>query len=94
MGDPAGEANTLNCLGEILLALGEPDQARAQHVDALDLARRIGDKDEQARAHDGLACAHQAASELVSARRHWELALALHIELGAPDADRIRAHLS
>jgi len=94
VGDPAGEANALNCLGEVFLALSEPGQARAQHADALDLARRIGDKDEQARAHDGLARTHQANSEMIDARRHWEQAHALYVELGAPEASRIRQRLA
>ena len=45
-------------------------------------------------AHDGLATAHQASGVPAKARHHWQQALALYIDLGAPETQRIRAHLT
>ena len=59
-GDRTGEAEALNGVGEILLATGQPDEARAEHAAALALASQIGDAYEQARAHRGLSAALDA----------------------------------
>jgi hypothetical protein len=62
---------------------------------------RSGDIYEQARAHDGLAHAcqaagdpGQAAGDPGQARRHWKEALTLYVGLGAPEADQVRARLA
>jgi tetratricopeptide (TPR) repeat protein/DNA-binding XRE family transcriptional regulator len=94
MDDPTGQAETLNFLGELLLATGRPAAARAEYTSAAALAAQVGDRYEQARAHDGLASACQASGVLAQARRHWQEALTLYTELGAPEADRIRAQLA
>src|SRR5208282_3336674 len=83
-----------NGAGAVLLAVGQPGQARAQHHAALVLASRIGEKYEQARAHDGLARTYRATGGHVRARRHWELALALFTVLGAPETDDVEAQLA
>jgi len=58
------------------------------------VAAGAGDKIEQDRAHDGLAGADQASGTPVRARRHWQAALALFTELGAPEADQVRVRLA
>jgi DNA-binding SARP family transcriptional activator/Tfp pilus assembly protein PilF len=93
-GDQSAEAEALNGLGEVLLATGQPDPARIQHAAALRLAIQIGDQDQQARAHNGHARAHHAASDHSQARRHWQQALTIYADLGAPEADQIRAELA
>jgi len=93
-GDRAGEAGSLNSLGEVSLATGQPGRARSQHVSALGLASQIGDKYEQARAHHGLGRACQAAGDPGQARRHWQKALALYTRLSAPEADDVPAQLT
>jgi DNA-binding SARP family transcriptional activator/Tfp pilus assembly protein PilF len=92
-GDREDEAEALNGLGEVLLGTGQPGHARVQHAAALELASQIGGKYQQARAHNGLARAHQAAGDPGQARRHWRRALSLYADLGATEADDIRAQL-
>jgi DNA-binding SARP family transcriptional activator/tetratricopeptide (TPR) repeat protein/DNA-binding XRE family transcriptional regulator len=92
-GDREDEAEALNGLGEVLLGNGQPARARVRHAAALELASQIGGKYQQARAHDGLARAHQAAGAPGQARPHWRQALRLYADLGAPEADDIRALL-
>jgi hypothetical protein len=49
---------------------------------------------EQARAHNGIASSHHAVGDPGQARHHWQQALNLYAELGAPEADHVRAQLS
>jgi tetratricopeptide (TPR) repeat protein len=92
-GDRSSEAETLNSLGEILLAAGRPGDAQAQQTMALGLASQIDNSYEQARAHDGLGHAHHAADDLGKAREHWQEAMTLYGELGVPEADLVRTQL-
>ena len=55
---------------------------------------RIGDRYEQARAHDGLPRRHHATGELDQASQRWRQALALYTDLGVPEADDVHAHLT
>ena len=89
-----GETEALNSLGETLLAAGQPGQARTQHAAALDLAIQLGYRYEHARAHNGLAQACHSSADFGEARRHWQEALRLYAELGTPEADVVRAHLT
>ncbi len=93
-GDLSRQALALNGLGEVSLATGRSADARAHHAAALDVAAEAGEKYEQARAHDGLASAYQASGAPTQARRHWQEALTLYTEIGAPEADRIRAQFT
>jgi DNA-binding SARP family transcriptional activator/tetratricopeptide (TPR) repeat protein len=94
IGDRSGEADALNSLGEAHLADGQPSHARTHHNTACDIATDVGDTYQQARAHDGLARAHHALARPDQARDHWEHALALYTQLGAPEADQVRARLA
>jgi Flp pilus assembly protein TadD len=84
----------LNGLGEVLLATGRRAEARGQHAAALRAATEVGEKYEQARAHDGLASACEANGDLRQARRHWREALTYYTELGAPESEQVRARLA
>jgi tetratricopeptide (TPR) repeat protein len=93
LGDRDGEAETLNNLGQLLLASSALTEARAHHQQALDIARTLHTPLREARAreglghchlhqgqtHDGLACLHQA--------------LALYRRLGTPDTQRVQTTL-
>lgn len=94
IGDRPSEVEAHNGAGAVLLAAGQPGQARAQHSAALALARRIGDKYEQARAHDGLALTYRVTGDHGRARHHWEHALALFTVLGAPETDDVGTQLT
>jgi DNA-binding SARP family transcriptional activator/tetratricopeptide (TPR) repeat protein len=93
IGDRDGEADVLNSMGETQLAAGHPADALAQHTAALEAAIEAGDRDEQARAHNGLGHTHRILHNPDHARRHWQHALALYMEMEAPDADEVRTHL-
>jgi len=49
---------------------------------------------QQGAAHDGLAHAHEADSDLDSARSHWRHALALYTELDVPEANEVLSNLA
>ena len=93
-GDRTGEAEALNGVGGVLLSTGGVDEARAEYTAALTLASQIGDAYEQARAHNGLGAALEAAGDDVLAQHHRRRALDLYAELGAPEADDVRAQLA
>jgi DNA-binding SARP family transcriptional activator/Flp pilus assembly protein TadD/DNA-binding XRE family transcriptional regulator len=90
-GDREDEAEALNGLGEVLLGSGRPGPALDWHAAALALALQIGGKNQQARAHRGIARAHQASGAPDLARDHRREALGLYADLGAPEADVVRA---
>jgi tetratricopeptide (TPR) repeat protein len=94
VGDGCLEVIALNGLGETYLAIGRPADAAALHGAALDLTSRAGYPDLRARAHNGLGHACHATGDLRQARQHWQEALALYTELGAPEADQVSAHLA
>lgn len=75
-------------------AHGQLGEAHHQHTAALTLATQIGDRYEQARAHNGLAQIHQAAGDPEQARYHWRHALDVYTVLDVPDAEAVDAHLS
>ena len=62
VGNPFGQAEALNGLGQAFLAAGQAGQANRRHADALALEIQCSDKHEQARAHNGLASACQATT--------------------------------
>lgn len=81
--------------------LGRPGEALESHRTALALASDLGQRGDQARAHDGLACAAAALGRPDLARHHWSAALAILTGLGADraeesgvDAETIRARLA
>ncbi len=94
IGERDGEAWALNGLGEAARLAGQRDRAAAHHTAALAVAAETEAFDQVARAHDGLARAHLAAGNLDKARHHWRQALERYTDLGAPEADRIRADLA
>ncbi|MFB9684935.1 AfsR/SARP family transcriptional regulator [Amycolatopsis plumensis] len=61
---------------------------------ALALARRAGHLREQAFAQHGLGVAHRAAGNDAEAVAHLEAALVAYTELGAPEAEEVRALLA
>ncbi len=92
-GDREDEAEALNGLGEVLLGSDRPGPALDRHAAALELATQIGGRHQQARAHHGIARARRAAGAPDLARDHWRQAFGLYADLGAPEADVIRAEL-
>jgi tetratricopeptide (TPR) repeat protein len=93
-GERGGEASALNGLGEAAHTAGDPADAVAYHTAAHTIAVEIGARDQQARAHTGLGHAHHTLADPVFARRHYQHALTLYSDLGMPEADQLRAHLT
>jgi tetratricopeptide (TPR) repeat protein len=93
-GSESGQADTLNALGDALLAEGQASEAQRQYVTALRLASKIGLKHDRARAYRGLGRVHQRTGSPDEAREHLRRALALYIELGVPEAEEVRALLA
>jgi hypothetical protein len=50
------------------------------------VARRTGERYQQARAHHGLASACDATGQHGSGREHWQRALDIYTSLGVPEA--------
>jgi tetratricopeptide (TPR) repeat protein len=87
-------------MGRLSHAVGHSDAAITHHNRALALASELGQPDDQARAHDGLAHAYYTLHQHGQARTHWEHALSILTDLGMDDTDdeqatvaTIRAHL-
>ncbi|WP_155127194.1 tetratricopeptide repeat protein [[Actinomadura] parvosata] len=74
--------------------MGDPAQAVADHDAALAVAREVGYRPEQARAHDGLARAHRDLGQIDLARDHALRALDLYTALDSPEAGETRVFLS
>ncbi|MBT2233467.1 tetratricopeptide repeat protein [Nonomuraea sp. NEAU-A123] len=85
---------SLNGLGEAAHAAGRTADALAHHTDAHTIAAEVGGRDQQARALTGLGHAHRALGNLDLAREHYQHALVLWTDLGLPEADQVRVHLS
>jgi tetratricopeptide (TPR) repeat protein len=93
-GDRDGETWVLNGLGEAFHAACRFDEALACFGAATAIAAEMGLRDQNARAHAGLAQVHQSLGRPSRARRHNEQALSGYLELGMPEADEIRARMS
>jgi tetratricopeptide (TPR) repeat protein len=73
---------------------GQTAVARDQLETALRLAAEAGNTYQQASVHRDLAESHHCGGEYELARHHWEQALDLYTQLGAPEADQIRGKLT
>jgi Tfp pilus assembly protein PilF len=87
------ETDAFNCLGNVSLAMEQPDRSAEYFGAALDLAEQTGDHVGRAHAHHGIARAHEAAGEPARADRHWREALTLYATVGSPKANEIRTRL-
>ena len=75
-------------------AAGHVDHARTHHNAALTLAVQIGERYEEARAHDGLARTYHPLDEYDQACHHWQQSLGLYTQLGVPEANNVRARVA
>lgn len=92
IGDRYVEIEALNNLGRALSRAGSPGEAIDVHQVALTLAVEAAERYEQARAHTGLAIAHQTRDGLDEALAHRGRARALYNELDLPDPDESRSY--
>jgi DNA-binding SARP family transcriptional activator/tetratricopeptide (TPR) repeat protein len=92
-GYPRGEIWALRSLAEALTGAGQADAARAELIAALRLAAEAGNTYQEASAHRDVANSYHSAGSTSLAREHWLRSLAIFTEIGAPEADQVRAEL-
>jgi tetratricopeptide (TPR) repeat protein len=93
-GGTKDEADVLALMGLLLLATGNPGDARATFAAVLDLGIELDLGHMQARALDGLGRAYHALGDAEEARGNWQQALAIFTKLGVPEAEQVRARLA
>jgi DNA-binding SARP family transcriptional activator/tetratricopeptide (TPR) repeat protein len=91
--DHHGEPRVLNGYGRTLLARGEREAALAAHRRVLAQLGQVGNRYEQAKAHDGAAAA-LCDVDPAAARVHWRQALEIYRDMGLPDAAAVRRRLA
>src|SRR5690349_9603754 len=84
-----GLGRTRGVLGRHGTTRHQTDQTDAlmDYAHALALATELGQPDDQARAHDGLAHAHHTLHQHEQARVHWQRALDMLTRLGIENTD-------
>ncbi|MCE6993890.1 tetratricopeptide repeat protein [Saccharothrix sp. S26] len=93
VGEQCGESTCHTDLATVLLESGEGAQAVTSARTALSVASAAASPYHQAMAHDRLATVFDRQG-LPGAVAHWQRALALFTELGAPEADQVRGRLA
>jgi tetratricopeptide (TPR) repeat protein len=93
LGQPQGQAEALNRLGELSLRTSATGQARDQHTRALAIACDLGVPAEEARALEGLGNSHLHEGNTGEAAAHLLRALAIYQRIGAPAAQRVQETL-
>jgi tetratricopeptide (TPR) repeat protein len=91
--DPSLQVEILVELTDTERRAGRYSQAIRHGSEAASMAESLGARHELARAHDLLARCHLDQHDLPAARQHWRHALALHRDMGTPDADQIATNL-
>lgn len=74
-------------MGRVSHGTGHPADAITHHDRTLALATELGQPDDQARAHSGLAHAYRALDQPEQAGTHWQHALDILIKLGIDHTD-------
>ena len=93
LGQPLGQAEALNRLGELSTRTSATGQARDQHTRALAIARDISATPEEARALEGLGRAHLQGGDHDKGLDYLRQALTIYQRIGAPAAQRVRETL-
>jgi tetratricopeptide (TPR) repeat protein/transcriptional regulator with XRE-family HTH domain len=93
-GHQFGEIMTLRTLAQALHGAGQLAAARAELETALGLAAETDNTYELANAHRDLAESYRRTDADEQARRHWQQALDLYTQLGAPEAEQVRSRLA
>jgi Tfp pilus assembly protein PilF len=94
MGDPDGQADTLNSLGDLALDHPPAGDPHALFTQGHTLARSIGIALHEAHALAGLGrCAHRA-HDLAAATTAYSQALTIYRRLGSPEATTVTRYLA
>jgi tetratricopeptide (TPR) repeat protein/transcriptional regulator with XRE-family HTH domain len=94
IGDRRAEPAARNSLAEALRARGQVEPASREHRAALDLAEIFDNAYEQARAIEGLAEVGHLQGSPGDARARWQDALRRYVQLGTPEAARVRDRMA
>jgi len=93
LGDAVGQTAGLSTLAESLIALGQGPDALTAAKEALEVAVEASSVYHQGIAHDRIAQALDFLGDQ-SAVPHWQRSLSVLSDLGAPEADGVRARLA
>jgi tetratricopeptide (TPR) repeat protein len=85
VGDRAGEAATLNNIGEVYRGLGERQRALEYYGQALPITREVGDRAGEAVTRYNVALIHRAQGELGRAVTELEQVVELDRQVSHPD---------
>lgn len=77
-------------LGEVERLVGEYEQARKHYINALALARHLGDRPAEAGALWGMGHVASDTADRGQAQEYWRKALEINEELGVPFAETVR----
>jgi tetratricopeptide (TPR) repeat protein len=91
--DRGGQAETLNCLGELASRTPDGRQARDYHARALAIAREIGILPEEARALQGIGRSHLDDGHASEGTAYLGQALTIYQRIEAPAARRVQESL-
>ena len=92
-GSRLGQAETLNCLGELASRTADGRQARDHHAQALAIAREIGTPLEEARALEGIGRSHLHDGHASEGTACLRQALTIYQRIAAPAARRVQETL-
>jgi tetratricopeptide (TPR) repeat protein len=93
LGNPLGQAEALNRLGELSLRTSATGQARDQHTRALAIGRDISAAPEEARALEGIGQAHIHDGNLSEGTACLRQALTIYQRINSPSAQRVQETL-
>jgi tetratricopeptide (TPR) repeat protein len=91
--DRGGQAETLNCLGELASRTADGRQARDHHARALAIAREIGILPEEARALEGIGRSHLDDGHASEGTAYLGQAHTIYQRIAAPAARRVQESL-
>jgi len=94
LADPNGLAASWDSLGYAHHGLRQYHRAVECYLRALELNRDLGARFQEAMTLDHLAGTHAAAGDHDGAQRAWRQALAIYVELGHPEAAKLRPQLA
>ncbi|MFI6262136.1 BTAD domain-containing putative transcriptional regulator [Micromonospora sp. NPDC051006] len=92
LGDPVGMAGTWDSLGYAYRHV-DLHQALSCYQEALGLYRKLGDRMNEAVTLRHLGETRHAAGDLAAARKCWQQALDIFVDLDHPDAEQVREQL-
>jgi tetratricopeptide (TPR) repeat protein len=91
---PRAQAEALNAIGALLLNRHQPELALRRYQHALDLARRLSSRTEQAHALRGIGACARHLGQLDTAATNLRQALLIYRRIGKPEASSVADELA